>query len=146
MGQIYNRVKRFLKSETITSGIDSGVTSDSGFKPFDVKNANNIVEQYDSDDELKKIIDELKNENKNESQENSANFNNKVMTPEMAFKVLGIKDGVSIEEIKSAYKQRLMEYHPDRVANLGDELKILAERKTKEINFAYGIIRKVRMF
>ena len=34
------------------------------------------------------------------------------------------------------------EYHPDKVAHLGPELRILAERKAKEINEAYRILSR----
>jgi len=33
------------------------------------------------------------------------------------------------------------EYHPDKVSMLGDELKTLAESKTKEINEAYEFLK-----
>jgi DnaJ like chaperone protein len=32
----------------------------------------------------------------------------------------------------------MAEYHPDKVAQLGEELRILAEAKSKEINAAYS--------
>jgi len=47
--------------------------------------------------------------------------------------------------IKSAYKQRMMEYHPDKVNNLGKELQNLAENKTKEINEAYEFLKKSKI-
>jgi curved DNA-binding protein CbpA len=31
----------------------------------------------------------------------------------------------------------MLEYHPDRVSNLGEELQALAEEKSKAINEAY---------
>jgi DnaJ like chaperone protein len=37
-----------------------------------------------------------------------------------------------------------MEYHPDRVAHLGQELKDLAAKKTTEINAAFAAIRRTR--
>ncbi len=42
-----------------------------------------------------------------------------------------------MEEIRKAYQHRIAEYHPDKVAALGAELRELAERKSKEINLAY---------
>jgi hypothetical protein len=50
----------------------------------------------------------------------------------------------SDEEIKRKYKKLIADYHPDRVANLGIELRDLAERKTKAINNAYAVIRRLR--
>ena len=56
--------------------------------------------------------------------------------------VLGVSPGASQEEVKTAYRLRMQEYHPDKVAHLGPELRILAERKAKEINEAYRILSR----
>jgi DnaJ like chaperone protein len=52
--------------------------------------------------------------------------------------ILGIRPGAPIEEVKRAYRRRMAEYHPDKVASLGVELRELAERKSREINAAYA--------
>jgi hypothetical protein len=51
--------------------------------------------------------------------------------------VLGVPRGANATEIQSAYRQRMREYHPDRVQTLGAEIRELAERKAKQINAAY---------
>ena len=53
------------------------------------------------------------------------------------YEVLGVDRGESFEEIRSRYKERLLQYHPDRVQHLGKEFEEIAERKTKEITEAY---------
>lgn len=45
------------------------------------------------------------------------------------YSVLGATQSDSDEEIKKKYKRAVMEYHPDRVAHLGQELRDLAARK-----------------
>jgi len=62
------------------------------------------------------------------------------------YQVLGASEMDSEEEIKKKYKQMVMQYHPDRVAHLGPELKDLAAKKTTEINGAYAAIRRMRGF
>jgi len=57
-------------------------------------------------------------------------------TPDWAA-ILGVTATASLEEIQRAYRSRIAEYHPDKVATLGAELRDLAERKSKEINLAY---------
>ena len=56
---------------------------------------------------------------------------------EQACRVLQITLPCSTEALKTAYRARMAEYHPDKVSTLGQELRELAERKSKEINAAY---------
>ena len=51
--------------------------------------------------------------------------------------VLGVQRGATRAEVKAAYKERMREYHPDKVAHLGAELRALAEAKAKQINAAF---------
>jgi len=60
--------------------------------------------------------------------------------------VLGASESDSEDDIKRKYKQIVMQYHPDRVAHLGLELRELAAKKTTEINAAFAAIRKMRGF
>jgi len=46
--------------------------------------------------------------------------------------------GASPEEIRRAYYALIAQYHPDKVAQLGPELRDLASEKSKEINRAYS--------
>jgi DnaJ-class molecular chaperone len=57
--------------------------------------------------------------------------------PRAWHEVLNVSPIATLEEIKAAYKDMIAMYHPDRVANLGIELRVLAEQKAKEINRAY---------
>ncbi len=52
--------------------------------------------------------------------------------------VLGLSRGASPEEIRRAYYALIAQYHPDKVAQLGPELRDLASEKSKEINRAYS--------
>jgi len=53
------------------------------------------------------------------------------------FKVLEIDRNASPEEIKRAYRRLANKYHPDKVEHLGDEFKLLAEKRFKDIQKAY---------
>ncbi len=50
---------------------------------------------------------------------------------------LGVGVDASQEEIRKAYRAKVAQYHPDKVAGLGPEIRLLAEEKTKIINNAY---------
>jgi DnaJ-domain-containing protein 1 len=58
------------------------------------------------------------------------------------YSVLGIPRTASDGEIQAAYRARMREYHPDKVAHLGEELQKLAHRKSQEIQRAYQKLRR----
>lgn len=53
------------------------------------------------------------------------------------YKVLEVPENASYSQIIDAYRKQMRLYHPDKVSNLGEELRILAEEKSKQINAAY---------
>jgi DnaJ like chaperone protein len=53
------------------------------------------------------------------------------------FSILGVLPTASADEIRDSYRRLISQYHPDHVASLGQELRDLAERKSKEIVAAY---------
>ena len=54
------------------------------------------------------------------------------------FEVLNLAPDATREQIVDAYRRLIRECHPDRVANLGQEFRDLAERRSSEINVAYA--------
>ncbi len=52
-------------------------------------------------------------------------------------RVLELSADASPEQIREAYRRLMSQYHPDKVATLGRELRELAESKSKEISVAY---------
>jgi DnaJ like chaperone protein len=60
---------------------------------------------------------------------------------ESYYEILGLQPGADFAEIKKAYRTLSMQYHPDKVAHLGDEFKRVAEEKMKEINEAYQYLK-----
>lgn len=57
---------------------------------------------------------------------------------------LGVPSHATVDEIHSAYRSLISQYHPDKVANLGAELRELADRKSKEITSAYRNAMQLR--
>lgn len=53
------------------------------------------------------------------------------------YRVLDIGRSASAEEIKHAYRELASRYHPDKLEHLGEEFKMLAEIRFKEIQRAY---------
>lgn len=61
-----------------------------------------------------------------------------------AYKALGIEPSASNDEVKKAYRRMAMKYHPDKVANAGDEIREQATDKFRAINEAYEHIKQER--
>ena len=57
------------------------------------------------------------------------------------YKVLGIKEGASYDEIKRAYRELAKKYHPDKYQN--NPLSDLADEKMREINEAYDMLIRI---
>lgn len=62
---------------------------------------------------------------------------------EQYYAVLGLEPGADMETVKKAYRKLSMQYHPDKVRHLGDEFRVVAEEKMKEINQAYDYFKKL---
>jgi hypothetical protein len=58
------------------------------------------------------------------------------------WEVLEIPEQSTVKDVKSAYRAKIKQYHPDRVMGLAKEFQELADRKTKEIIGAYRQARR----
>ena len=57
-----------------------------------------------------------------------------------AYEILGLSPSASVVEIKTAYRKRVKECHPDLFAGMDQQAKALAERWTKALNAAYATL------
>lgn len=129
MGQLFDRFRDYLKSEINYSE----------------------VEFHNEEDDLKKIIYELNNQKKESEQnskyqqrENSTEETNFKMDLNKACEILEIPINADLETIKNSYRRLVKEYHPDKVSNMGKEIRQLAQKKTIEINQAYEYIKNIK--
>ena len=60
------------------------------------------------------------------------------------YATLGVNASASDQEIEQAWRRKMSDYHPDRVANSADEIRNLAEQRAREINAAYETIQQQR--
>lgn len=60
------------------------------------------------------------------------------------YHVLGIEPNATEEEIKKAYRQMAVRYHPDKVIHMGEEYQKGANEKFQKIQEAYEAIKKAR--
>lgn len=73
-----------------------------------------------------------------------AMFVKEINASDNAYKILGVDPTASDEEVKRAYREMAKKNHPDLVSNLGEEVRLSAEKKFQEINEAYETIKKQR--
>ena len=60
------------------------------------------------------------------------------------YTTLGVSASSSDADVEQAWRRKMSEYHPDRVANAAEEIRNLAEQRAREINVAYETIQQQR--
>lgn len=60
------------------------------------------------------------------------------------FEVLGVSETATPAQVEYAYRLKISQYHPDKVAQMGEDIRQLAEAKSKEINAAYDTAMRLR--
>ena len=100
------------------------------------KKRERVQKHYQSDQHYTHGNSNFKNVGgENNARSNAQAWNSSV--PWDPYKVLEIDRGASQDDIKRAYRQLAGKYHPDKVEHLGDEFKVLAEKRFKEVQQAY---------
>ena len=80
-------------------------------------------------------------ENEESEEQKSNPFIFKKLSPELehAYKVLDLSFEATREDLKKAYKEKLMYYHPDRHTG-NDIIEKVATKKTSDIILAYNML------
>lgn len=58
------------------------------------------------------------------------------------YEVLEVAPEATAEEIRAAYRKKVQQYHPDKVVEMGPEIRQVAEQRMKEINAAYEDLKR----
>jgi hypothetical protein len=141
-----------LGYRAITKAISSGVCSKCGAllisdhsNTLDIQSKEAEERKKVAEDEEKRKAEEAKekarrceHENKKSQRGPASNMKRDEL---YYMKVLGIKDNITPENLKKRYRLCASMYHPDKVNNLGDKLKEVAEKEMKEINEAYNYFK-----
>ena len=62
------------------------------------------------------------------------------------YDILGVSLDADEAAIKSAYRDLVKKYHPDKLINVSPEIKNLAKEKFNSVNEAYNFIKKSKKF
>lgn len=57
------------------------------------------------------------------------------------YAILGVSSSATPDEVRAAYRKKIRQYHPDRVAGLGEKLQEVATEESKTINKAYSTLK-----
>lgn len=60
------------------------------------------------------------------------------------YKILGLEENATDEDVKRAYRKMAVKFHPDKVAQMGEEFQKGAKEKFQKIQEAYEAIKKRR--
>ena len=66
------------------------------------------------------------------------------VTLQEAYRTLGLSQTATDDEVRQAYRQMALRYHPDRVAAQGEAAREAAEKKFREVTEARDIIFRAR--
>ncbi len=58
-------------------------------------------------------------------------------TEQSCFTILGVEQPATIEEVRAAYRMRIKQSHPDRLADMSPAIRTFAEDETKRLNAAF---------
>jgi len=61
-----------------------------------------------------------------------------------AYQILGISPSATDDEVRQAYRKHAMQNHPDRVAQMSEEVRQAAQKKFQEVTEAKNLIFKSR--
>jgi hypothetical protein len=61
-----------------------------------------------------------------------------------AYRLLGLNQNASLDELNRAYKLKIAKSHPDKVSHLSEELQDRAKELTLRLNEAFDLIKRHR--
>ena len=96
------------------------------------------------DDREMKIIEQLANKLGIPAMEFDSVKNMFYRSADSDYKILGIEANASDEEVKRAYRKMAIAFHPDKVAQMGEEYQKGAKEKFQPIQDAYENIKRKR--
>ncbi len=65
-------------------------------------------------------------------------------TLDRAYRTLGVDRSASDQGVEQAYRRKMAQYHPDKVAGAAEEIRELAEQRASDLNAAYDAVMASR--
>jgi DnaJ like chaperone protein len=67
-----------------------------------------------------------------------------IRSMDWAYRILEVDPKAPNEQVKKAYRQQALKNHPDKVAYLGEEIRLRAQEKFQQINEAWETVKRER--
>ena len=167
MGQIWNRLSRlaktYLNDTSDTSAAERILRSDDDElkriieeldNPTNKEHTTSEQRQTHEKQQAQQNTHQQKQSQQNAHQQKQSQQNSQqrqrtspgAMTLIKAATVLGIRTDASVSEIKTAYKKKVLKYHPDRVANAPLDEQAQSKQIIVEVNQAYQFFQQLKGF
>ncbi len=116
---------------------------------FRANKISNNFDEFNDDDELKRIIEELDSSYKSNFNGAQHKYKTEWKMPvevQQAFELFEVSESSSVDEIKSRFKSKIKEFHPDMLTEKNENERKIAHQKTSEILKAYNVIKSYKGF
>lgn len=94
------------------------------------------IREQTEDKEIEESSREGAFEEEHDSSDDEDDLERKYEEEEPWYGILGVSPNATHDEINGAYRDRIKQYHPDRVSGLGEKLQLLAKVETQKLNAA----------
>lgn len=146
--QRFNEARQRAYEQSRNHGSGFGSSSNSGYG-----SSQSSSSDYDSSSNSSSRYGSEQNRDSQNQQFDDDDDNTETFTPhgsssdlENAYKLLGVSPDASMDEIRRAFKKKMLQYHPDRMAAQGVSPEMIKafNEKCQTYQAAYALIKKAR--
>jgi len=105
--------------------------------------ASNAQERFRAQERERVRAENQRSKHQEESRKRTTDAGANVVKDERYYgRILGLSGPMTFSEVKSCYRSKVSQYHPDKVNHLGPKIKEIAEKEMKDINEAMSFFER----